>query len=155
MSYNSSLVSRRHASSQGEVGTHSYSRNPGKGWTFPIRWPKYIVSWSFVLRAPFQLACLFLIQFKAFNMPFFKKQEATAVDLADDIRPTHDPEKDLPGEKLDREIGHFTHDEHHVVDPVVERRVIRKLDFNVVPLVLTLCMFVTLRLFASWRLTRE
>ena len=80
-------------------------------------------------------------------MPFFKKQEATAVDLADDIRPTTDAEKDLPGEKLDREIGHFTHDEHHVVDPIVEQRVIRKLDTHVVPLVLALCMHVAMPTF--------
>jgi hypothetical protein len=72
-------------------------------------------------------------------MPFFKKQEPTATDLANDIRPAGDEEKDLPPISLEHEAGHFTHDEHHTVDPVVEKRVIRKLDYNVVPLVLVLC----------------
>lgn len=80
-------------------------------------------------------------------MPFFKKQESTAIDLADDIRPPDngDEEKDLPPTKLDHELGHFTHDEHHMVDPMVEKRVIRKLDWNVVPLVLVLCTIPSLR----------
>jgi hypothetical protein len=82
-------------------------------------------------------------------MPLFRKPEATAIDLADDIQPTAvgDEEKDLPPTKLDHEIGHFTHDEHHVVDPTVEARVIKKLDWNVVPLVLALC---TLSAFLSF-----
>lgn len=72
-------------------------------------------------------------------MPFFKKQEPTATDLVDDIHPTRDEEKDLPPINLDYEAGHFTHDEHHAVDPILEKKVIKKLDFNVVPLVLVLC----------------
>lgn len=72
-------------------------------------------------------------------MPFFKKQEPTATDLADDIRPTGDEEKDLRPISLEYEAGHFTHDENHTIDPILEKKVIRKLDFNVVPLVLVLC----------------
>ncbi len=72
-------------------------------------------------------------------MPFFKKQEPTATDLADDIRPNGDEEKDLPRTNLDYEAGHFTHDERHTVDHILEKKVIRKLDFNVVPLVFVLC----------------
>jgi len=72
-------------------------------------------------------------------MPFFRKQEPTATDLAVDIHPTGDEEKNFPPTTLDHEAGHFTHDEHHTIDPTLEKRVIRKLDFNVVPLVLVLC----------------
>jgi len=72
-------------------------------------------------------------------MPFFKKQEPTATDLVDDINPARDEEKDLPSISLDHEAGHFTHDSHHTIDPLLEKKVIRKLDFNVVPLVLVLC----------------
>ena len=72
-------------------------------------------------------------------MPFFKKQEPITRDLADDIRPTRYEEKCPNPISLDHDAGHFTHDEHYAVDLVLEKRVIRTLDFNVVPLVLVLC----------------
>jgi hypothetical protein len=72
-------------------------------------------------------------------MPFFRKQEPTATDLAVDMDTAQDEEKDFPPTTLDHGAGHFIHDEHHTVDPIMEKRVIRKLDFNVLPLVLVLC----------------
>jgi hypothetical protein len=56
---------------------------------------------------------------------FVKPTEPTSTALVDDS-PTRDIEKELPAAHLDEQA-------HHHVDPIIEKRVVKKLDWNVVP----------------------
>ena len=67
-----------------------------------------------------------------------KKQAPTAVNLAGYSRPTQppvDPEKGTADERDVAEGGA----QQHRVDPSIEKRVVRKLDLTVTPLVAGLC----------------
>lgn len=63
----------------------------------------------------------------------------TAIDLAN-MDPARDAEKHLEGaSNVENPNTLADHGDGHIVDPAMERRVIRKMDLRLVPLVSALC----------------
>jgi len=62
----------------------------------------------------------------------------TAIDLAE-----QDPEKHLEGATRVERTGSASEqhvDHHHIIDPALERKIVRKMDLRLVPLVTVMCM---------------
>jgi hypothetical protein len=59
--------------------------------------------------------------------------------IAEDARPTHDGELEKAGSpSYDDEAR-----QPESIDPIMEKRVLRKMDRNIIPLVMALCMTVS------------
>jgi hypothetical protein len=67
-----------------------------------------------------------------------KIQPPTATDLASRDTSAHAPIDPEKGSSAENDIA-MAGGQHHRVDPVIEKRVIRKLDLTVTPLVAGLC----------------
>ena len=71
---------------------------------------------------------------------YFKNEEPTPVDLVEpETNHAESGDMDIEKARPSYEEGHIQAQEHHI-DPEVEKRVVRKLDMHVVPLVMALCM---------------
>jgi len=61
----------------------------------------------------------------------------TAVDLA-----SHDPEKQIEGtDNVERADSTVVQHGQHIIDPALERRIVRKIDMRLIPLVTVMCTF--------------
>ena len=101
----------------------------------------HLLAWSPILTL-YSLALFGLLRQSSFNMGILgrKAPPPTAVDLGDAIHPSTQASEDP--EKGDKEVqfeNNTTGVRTHHIDPELERRVVRKLDWHVPPLVAFLC----------------
>jgi hypothetical protein len=76
----------------------------------------------------------------SFIKNFGAHQPPTSIDVEDNINQSKSQnlEKDVENAHIERQDVPAT---HHLVDPALEKRVVRKLDLHIVPLVLVLCEY--------------